>query len=428
MTTSAHLDAAAVPVLPGEQARIVLEVRNNGTIVEAYTFEVLGAPAAWTVVEPAELSLYPNTAGQVTLVASPPRDTTVPPGELPLAVRVLPQERPDTATVPEGTLEVLPYAEVGAELSPKMVQARGRARFQVAVDNRGNHPVAVGFTGTDRSQALAFGLPSAPTRVDPGRAAFVQVPVRAKRRLWRGVAVPHAFQLTVTPASREVAVEPVVLDGTYTQQPLLSGTLLRALVAVAALAGILLGIWYGLLRPAVRSAAKEAVKGPVATAATRAASADQKAQDAKNAADGATKSLEKLGVTPTPAAPGQGPDAPSSAQLFSTRLTAGAGSGGTGSASYPVPPGKTLRMTDLLLENPQGDSGTLTISVGGRTVLAPALENFRDLDFHWASAILAAEGQKVTITVSCRRPGTPAGAAAAPTQCAAAALLNGTLE
>nr|WSX78629.1 hypothetical protein OH826_35145 [Streptomyces sp. NBC_00899] len=95
-------------------------------------------------------------------------------------------------------------------------------------------------------------------------------------------------------------------------------------------------------------------------------------------------------------------------------MTAGAAGGDTGSGAYPVPPGKTLRLTDLVPENPQGDSGTVTIAVGGKTLLAPALENFREQDFHWASAILVTEGQKVTITVSCRQPGTPAGFGSGP--------------
>ena len=102
--------------------------------------------------------------------------------------------------MPEGVLQrAAVRARSAAELTPQMTQGRGRARFRVAVDNRGNHPVAVTFSGTDRSQALGFGLPSAPTVVEPGRAAFVQLPVKPKRRLWRGVAVPHAFQVTVTP-------------------------------------------------------------------------------------------------------------------------------------------------------------------------------------------------------------------------------------
>lgn len=427
MTTSAHLDAASVPVLPGEQARVVLDVRNSSSIVEAYTFEVLGAPAAWTVVEPPSLSLNPGTAGQVTVVVSPPRDSTVPPGELPLAVRVLPQELAEFATVPEGTLRILPYAEVTAELSPQMAQSRGRARYQVAVDNRGNHPLAVGLRGTDRSQALAFGLPKAPVTVEPGRAAFVQVPVRAKKRLWRGVAVPHAFQLTATPASQQAVVEPVVLDGTFVQQPVIGSTLLRAVAALVAIALALVAIWYGLLKPAVRTAAKEAVKDPVATAASQAASANQKADDAKNAANGAEQAAKSVGATPSPMKPGEGPEAPPNALLFSTRLAASAAAGSDGTANYPVPAGKTLRLTDLVLENPQGDSGTVTIAVGGKTLLSPALENFREQDFHWASAILVPEGDKVTITLTCRTPGTPPGSGAA-TQCASAALISGTLE
>ncbi|HEY5835151.1 hypothetical protein [Streptomyces sp.] len=454
MTTSAHLDAAPVPVLPGEEARITLELRNNGSLVEAYGFEVVGPAAGWTQVEPVTISLYPDTAGQVTLIARPPRDSTVPPGDLAFGVRVLPREQPETATVPEGVLRVLPYAQVSAELAPQMAQGRGRARYRIAVDNRGNHPVAVTLTGADRSQALRFGLPSAPTVVGPGRAAFVQMPVRPRRRLWRGVAVPHSFQVTAVPgvdprgraeeassvegllepdgnpAELTAPAEPVVLDGTYVQQPVLGSGLLRAAVAVLALAGVLVGIWYGLLRPAVRSAAKAAVEEPVAAAASQAARANQQAEAANSAAQGAADAARSVGATPppVPVEPGQGPVAPAGAQLFSKRLSATATAGGTDSGTYTVPAGKTMRLTDLVLENPQGDSGVVTIAVGGRTLLAPALENFREQDFHWASAILVPERQKVSLTVSCGAPGTPPGPGPAPTTCASAALISGTLE
>lgn len=432
MTTSAHLDAAPVSVLPGEEARITLELRNNSSIVEAYGFEVLGPAAGWTEVEPVTISLYPDTTGQVTLIARPPRDSSVPPGDLTFGVRVLPQERPETATVPEGVLRVLPYAQVTAELTPKMAQSRGRARFQIAVDNHGNHPVSVAFTGADRAQALRFGFPSSPTVVEPGRAAFVQLPVRPKRRLWRGVTVPHAFQVTARPKPSSddltATADPIVLDGTYVQQPLLSSALLRAAAALIVLAGVLVGVWYGLLRPAVRSAAKEAVKDPVATAASQASDANKRAENAQNAAKGAEQAAKSVGASPHPVKPGEGVAPAADATLFSTRLTASASAGGTGSGTYVVAVGKTMRLTDLVLENPQGDSGVVTIAVGGKTLLAPALENFREQDFHWASAILVPEKEKVTITVTCRTPGTPPGTTPAPTTCDAAALISGTLE
>ncbi|MFD3457452.1 hypothetical protein ACFWVC_35410, partial [Streptomyces sp. NPDC058691] len=64
----------------------------------------------------------------------------------------------------------------------------------------------------------------------------------------------------------------------------------------------------------------------------------------------------------------------------------------------------------------------------GKTLLAPALGNFREQDFHWASAILVPEKQKVTDTVACRKPGTPPDTTPAPTACDAAALISRTLE
>ncbi|MFG2333288.1 hypothetical protein ACGFMM_27200 [Streptomyces sp. NPDC048604] len=436
MTTSAHLDASPVSVLPGEEARIPLDVRNGGNVVEAYAFEVLGPAAQWTVVEPATLSLYPDTAGQVELVVRPPRDTTVPPGELAYGVRVSPQEQPQHATVPEGVLHIRPYADLTAELSPRLGQGRTGARFQVALDNRGNYPLSVSLSGKDQGDLLTFGLPAEPTVVDPGRAAFVRLPVRPKRWMWRGVAVPHAFQVTAAPSAGPDGVPeaaPAQLDGSLLQRPIVSAGLLKLLILLLVLLALLAGLWFGLLRPVVRSAAKEAVKAPVEAAASKAADAQKAADEAKEAASagsGGGKPGPSGSASPSPSAsatPGTGPAPLPGAALFSHRLTASAPANGTDSATYKVPDGKVLRLTDLVLENPQGDTGTVTISVGGKPLLAPALENFREQDFHWASAILAGSKQEITVTVSCRTVGRPP-AGPAPTRCNTAALFSGTLE
>ncbi|MEU8530816.1 hypothetical protein AB0C77_35320 [Streptomyces sp. NPDC048629] len=436
MTTSAHLDAAPVSVLPGEEARIPLEVRNSGNVVEAYAFEVLGPGGQWMVVEPATLSLYPDTAGQVELVVRPPRDSTVPPGELTYGVRVLPQEQGQYATVPEGVLHIRPYADLTAELTPRLGQGRTGARFQVALDNRGNYPLSVALSGKDQSDLLKFGLPDEPTVVEPGRAAFVKLPVGPKRWMWRGVAVPHVFQITAAPSAGPDGapeVPPAQLDGSLLQRPIVSAGLLKLLLLLLVLLGVLAGLWFGLLRPVVRSAAKEAVKGPVAAAESKAADAKKAADEAKDAASGGSgddKPGSDGSASPGPspsATPGTGPAPLPGAALFSHRLTASAPANGTDSATYKVPDGKVLRLTDLVLENPQGDAGTVTISVGGKPLLAPALENFREQDFHWASAILAGPKQEITVTISCRTVGRPP-AGPAPTRCNSAALFSGTLE
>ncbi|MGW2564553.1 COG1470 family protein [Streptomyces sp. NPDC001514] len=436
MTTSAHLDASPASVLPGEEARIPLEIRNGGNVVEAYGFEVLGPAADWSVVEPATLSLNPGTGGQVELVVRPPRDTTVPPGELTYGVRVLPQEQPQYATVPEGVLYIRPYADFTAELTPRLGQGRTGARFQVALDNRGNYPLSVALSGKDQGDLLKFGLPSGPTVVEPGRAAFVKLPVKPKRWMWRGVAVPHVFQVIAAPSpgpegAPEVAPEP--LDGSLLQRPLVSAGLLKLLIALLVLLGVLAGLWFGLLRPVVRSAAKEAVKAPVEAAESKAAEAKEAADEAKEASSagaGGGKPGPGGSGAPSPsgsATPGTGPAPLPQAALFSHRLTPSAPAGGTAAATYTVPDGKVLRLTDLVMENPQGDAGTITLSVGDKPLLAPALENFREQDFHWASAILAGPKQKITVTLACRTVGRPP-SGPAPDRCHSAVLFSGTLE
>ncbi|MBW5486954.1 COG1470 family protein [Streptomyces bambusae] len=431
MTTSAHLDAAPVAVMPGDEVRIPLELRNSGNVVEHYAFEVVGPAAAWTVVEPATLSLFTDTAGTVEVVVRPPRDSSVRPGELPYAVRVLPQEQPEHATVPEGVLAVGAYADFSAELTPRLSEGRTGARFRVALDNRGNYPLTVHLSAKDHADALRFGLPDAPTVVAPGQAAFVRVPARPRRWMWRGTPAPHPFQVTAAPAEE---VAPVVMDGTLVHRPILSAGALRALLAVVALLAVLAAIWFAVLRPAVRSAAKEAVKGPVQAAESKAAEAKDTADRAAEAASAGTGSGTSSGPgggKPGPSgspSPGTGPAPQPQANLFSYRLTAEAAPGASKQATFAVPEGKVLRLTDLVLENPQGDTGTVTFSVGGKPLLAPALENFREQDFHWASALLAGSKQEVTITLSCRSAGRPPGAPSSPSNCSASALLSGTLE
>ncbi|MER5638067.1 hypothetical protein ABT095_14045 [Kitasatospora sp. NPDC002227] len=204
-------------------------------------------------------------------------------------------------------------------------------------------------------------------------------------------------------------------------------------MAALAVAALLAGLWFGVLRPAVRSEAKAAVKDPVQAAASQAAEAKQKASGAEAAAAAAQKAA---GMSPAPAAPatpsaratpGAGPAPGPGATLFSHRLTAAPKAGQDGTDTYTVPDGRTLRLADLVLENPQGDSGTVTIAVDDKPLLSPALENFREQDFHWASAILVSGKQRVTLTVSCQQVGHPA-TGANPATCSAAALLSGSLE
>jgi len=69
---------------------------------------------------------------------------------------------------------------------------------------------------------------------------------------------------------------------------------------------------------------------------------------------------------------------------------------------------KTLVVTDLILQNPRGDTGTLRLlrdSGGTKNVLLEVgLSNFRDLDHHWLQAWRFQPGEKIVLAVSCQNP------------------------
>ncbi|MGW3395018.1 COG1470 family protein [Streptomyces hydrogenans] len=446
MSLTASLDASSVTAVPGEETSLPLQVRNSGTTVEEYRFEVAGACAAWTTVGPATLSLYPGSAETVQVTFRPPRDPSVPAGETPFGVRVVPTSDHAEPVVPEGRVTVAPFTEVTAELVPRGSHGVLRGAHKVAVDNRGNAPLTVALTarsGTERA-GITFTRPE--LRVEPGRAAFAELRVKPAKRLWRGTPVLHTFQAVVAPPAPEgeEPPAPVVLDGSYQQEAILPRWLPRALILAFVLALILTGFWYGMLRPAVKSAAREAITPEVIASAT--SGPDQSGGQTggqTGGGSGGASATPTPAPTPTPTAsvkpstkPSVKPSAkatakplppaePSSAQV---QVRDGVGGGSRSGTALTVPAGKTFRLTDILVQNPQGDAGTVVITGdGGSRILTLALENFRDSDYHFVTPILVPAGGQVTMTVDCRKVGRPVNAPA-PSRCAQSLFLGGTMQ
>ncbi|MGR7000685.1 COG1470 family protein [Yinghuangia aomiensis] len=185
MSATATLDTPEVSVEPGGAADVPLQIRNSGSTVEEYRFEVVGPCAAWTTVEPDRVSLYPETAETVTVRLRPPRDPGTAAGEAPYGIRVVPTNNPDTAVVPEGTVTVLPFTEITAELLPRSSRVRPKGQApHVAVDNRGNTPVTAKLVAQPGGRGALPLFAKAEFAIPPGRAEFADVGMR--RRSWCG--------------------------------------------------------------------------------------------------------------------------------------------------------------------------------------------------------------------------------------------------
>ncbi|MDP9440587.1 MAG: hypothetical protein M3P34_00060 [Actinomycetota bacterium] len=115
-------------------------MRNTGTVVDSITITVLGEAASWTTVAPPVLSLFPGAEGTAELQFAPPRNPELSSGTLDFGVKVVPSEDPDGSVVEEAALEVLPFRELTARITPRTSEAKRTARHEVVVDNGGNAP------------------------------------------------------------------------------------------------------------------------------------------------------------------------------------------------------------------------------------------------------------------------------------------------
>ena len=95
---------------------------------------------------------------------------------------------------------------------------------------------------------------------------------------------------------------------------------------------------------------------------------------------------------------------------------------GQGQTSFTVPTGKTLRVTDIVLQNPGANTGILRVKRGDQILLEVGLENFRSQDFHFVTPITFSGDQKLVLEGQCT--GATAGGTA---DCTPSALFSALL-
>ncbi|HYN68810.1 MAG TPA: hypothetical protein VEX41_01205, partial [Candidatus Eisenbacteria bacterium] len=256
MGATAILDPAPVAVDPGGQASAELRVKNSGTVVDEFSFEVLGDIGSWAVAEPPTLSLFPEAEGVTTLVFRPPRSSAVGAGPLPYGVMVRSREDPEATVVEEGVLQVGAFQDPSAELVPRTSRGSRGGRHELAIDNRGNVPLAASVEGVDPDKLVRFEVDPPTVDVPPGTAGFAKIRVRPNQTFWRGTPKSHPFQLLVAGED----VKPLPLDGLYLQESMLPPWFLRAAIVALALLVAAILLWLLVLQPSMKSSAEQALR------------------------------------------------------------------------------------------------------------------------------------------------------------------------
>jgi hypothetical protein len=400
------LSETRLDVVPGGVAVVLVTVHNSGAVVDEIRIEPLGDAAEWAVVEPPTLSLFPGTSGTAAVTFRVPDGAGVPPGPLPFGLRAVCREDAAGTSVEEGELVVAAFSEATLLLTPQVTRGARRGHAEVVAENKGNSPIELALTG--QADDAAVRIEPATLTVEPGEFAIATATVIPDRSFLRGPDRPLVYNVTATSDEHpELAA-----TGQMVQSARLPRWALPVAIVLVVLA-LLLPLAFLGLRSQVKSMAREAAKAEIAK--------DNPAS---------------IGGSGAAAGPGSGAGAGSGAGSGSG--TAGTGGGGatvgptvgagttraidgrlfltsSGQQSFPVPDGKTLRVTDIVLQNPAASAGTLRIRRDDQILLEVALENFRSQDFHFVTPLTFTGGQKLVLDGTC------------PAACSPSALFSATI-
>ncbi len=416
MGVAVVIDRSETQVVPGQRTSSSVRIRNTGSVVDEFVLDVVGDAAAWTEVEPRTVNLMPGEESTAQIVFNPPRTSRVVEGQVPFALRVVSREDIDGSAIQEAVVEVGPFSQFTGELLPRTSTGRRGATHQLVIDNLGNHPELMTVLATDDDLKLDFRIEPANVTMAPGTATFVKVRVKPKRTFLRGPNVTIPFQVAAAPAEGE----PIILQGNLLQRSILPSWFFKALALLAVAAIALTVLWLTVLRPTVQATARQAAQDENAAVAKKAdqaaAAADQASADAaaaqsqsSAAAADAAQAGKKVDNALKPGGKiDQASQGGTTATLDTTaavdrRLAVEAASGATASETFGPPKADdTLWITDLLLMNPAGDTGTLRIKRGDVTLLTFGLQNFRDQDYHFIQPAQFTQKDPVVVEVVCR--------------------------
>lgn len=436
MGVIASIESTTVAAEPGTRVASTIRVRNTGMVVDQVLLDVLGDAQPWVSVQPAQLNLLPGSDAEAQLVFAPPRSSAVLAGTVPFAIRAMSQEDPAGSAIEEGCVEVGSFAEITAALMPGRARGRRRAKFQLVIENQGNTPVQSVVSVTDPDLLLEFKVQPRLLVAQPGTATFVRLLVAPKKRFLRGQDRNLPFQATV----QADGCGPAAASGTLVQEQVMPRWLLPAIAITIAAAAALTALWFAVLKPQVHSIATQAVAAASRNLASSAAKANQAAQRADQAAQRANSAGGGTGGgsgsgsgsgagTGTGGGSGStgGAKKPGTAGAaakvtpVSTMLQANAKPSATfATASYGIGAKQTLDVTDIVLENPVGDTGLLQIRSGTKVLFTFGLANFRSIDYHFVQPLVFTKTGPLVLAVRCQNPGGKA--------CADGLSFSGTLH
>lgn len=191
MAVTVRLATQQLSVVPGQPASLLVYARNNASIVDAATIDVVGKAAAWaTVVTPAT-ELLPGAEAVFTLLFNPPGDGSVAAGDYVTGIRARLREDAQGSAVEELTISVGATGALRLEVVPRTIADGSVAEARIS--NASNVTQTVQLLCEDPEAALDVRAEPPSVSLTPGQTGRVHLHVDVRRRARRGetLSVPY---------------------------------------------------------------------------------------------------------------------------------------------------------------------------------------------------------------------------------------------
>jgi hypothetical protein len=371
-------------VMPGQSARIKVNVRNVGSVVETYNITILGPANSWVQPVPNEISLFPGDEGSITVMVRPPKTSTLTAGRYVVGVKATSQVRWTERTVAEFTVDVEPYHNFKSMFSRSTLDMRRRAQTYIQINNDGNSSVEFNLSVIDPDGRLRVKCDKDDIVLKPGEPTWVNITVKAHLKFF-GRPKNYNLVSTVTPLrdtllGEEITeVKPSIQHGTVIQKPLFHlklgffGRIMILLAILALIATFLFARWQENQKPSVTGA-------PATPAALKAAMDGGNVVLTWNPSSGASGySIYAIGAAGNPTSDSAAGGASAAA---SPSASAAASPSTEASASASATPAASASATPSASASAVGSTGEATAAVVARgiTEFTPA-DSYQGITF-----------------------------------------------
>ncbi len=381
MAAQAWFSRGDVDVTPGTVAVLQLTVVNLGDTTDTFVLTTAGMAAGWTTINPATLTLFGGTQQVIDIEVFPPLLPSTTAGPTSLSIRIIPQSDPDDVRSAETTLNIAVSFDRRLDVLQPALRSRRSATYEMMLENRGNTQASCRLHLIDSSGRVEAEFDPPAAGVEPGGSTLIRMKVRTKGFQWERRARTIPFRIDADQTGSPTATS----NATFVQTPMVPEHLVGRTVGLITVAAVVLAGWFGVVKPAIRDAADTAVREAVpATTTTIAATIDS-----------------LTGITVLPSIPEE-----EKGTIINIPLSVSVPVGQSDTAVYKVPAGQRMRITDIIVQNPNSDQGSLLILRGDVPLFTFALAQiYGDVSAPLVTPIELLEGEELTVQVTCASQG-----------------------